>query len=248
MPRSLRSLPVLCLLGSLALPAICSADDFRTEVGFDLDRTEFDGPGAPEAESYALGGTYFFAPVNTDGVPLAEAPFLRRSSFVNGGLVRAELGDEKIDILALNVGYYLPGTIFYGRIGAAYFDDFGGDQTDVNATLGVAPLDGLLVTTDFDEDGWDPNLTARYVGKLPNAHFYAGRVSLVDPDGGDTYFALDFDYYLDTATSVGAGYSDGDDRLELRARKFFSESWAAGISAFTADGADGFGVNLVWRN
>ncbi len=248
MSKSLRPVPALCVLGSLALPAISVADDFQTEVGFDLQRTEFDGAAAPDAESYALGGTWYFEPVNTDGVPLAEAPFLRRSSFVNGGLVRAELGDEKIDILALNVGYYLPETIFYGRIGAAYFDDFGGDQTNLNATLGVAPLDGLLVTTDFDEDGWDPNVTARYVGTLPNAHFYAGRASLVDPDGGDAYVALDFDYYLDTATSVGAGYSEGDERLELRARKFFSQSWAAGVSAFTADGADGFGVHITWRN
>ena len=50
--------------------------------------------------------------------------------------------------------------------------------------FGIAPLDGLLLTTSFQEGSYDANLTARYVGKLPNSHYYAGSVTIEDRDGG----------------------------------------------------------------
>jgi hypothetical protein len=75
--------------------------------------------------------------------------------------------------------------------------------------LASPPLDGLLVTTDIDEDGWDPNATAKYVGKLGNQHYYAASVSVVDPDEGDLDIGVGFDYYLDHTFSVGGGYGSG---------------------------------------
>lgn len=237
----------LCAAGALSIPTIATADDFRSEVVASYERFELDGPGSPDADTFGIGGTYYFAPVNTDGVPLAEAAFLRRSSFVDAAYLRADLGNEEFNILDANVGYYLPDTIFYGRIGVTHIDDVPGDGTNLNASLGVAPIDGLLVTTDFDEDGWDPNVTAKLVSQFPNSHFYAASVSLIDPDGGDTTFGLDFDYFLDTSTSIGVGYEDAGESWELRGEKFFSANWAAGVSVATSDGGDGFGVHLVWR-
>ena len=127
-------------------------------------------------------------------------------------------------------------------------------STTWSGTLGIAPLDGLLLTTDFEEHGYDPNITARYVGKLPNNHFYAGSVNLVYYDDVATPFdarmpyGLDFDYYFDDSTSLGLGFDDVGDRWELRGEKFFSKSWAAGVSAYTADFDDGFGVHVTWRH
>lgn len=237
----------LCAAGVLSIPSIATADDFRGEVVAAYDSFELDGPGSPEVDTFGIGGTYYFAPVNTDGVPLAEAPFLRRASYVDAAFARADFGDAEFDVLNANVGYYFPDSIFFGRIGVTHIDDAPGDSTNLNASLGVAPIDGLLVTTDFDEDGWDPNVTARLVSQLPNSHFYAGSISIVDPDGGDTTFGIDFDYFLDNFTSIGVGYEDAGETVELRGEKFFSRNWAAGVSIRTADGGDGFGVHLVWR-
>jgi hypothetical protein len=222
------------------------ADDYRGEVTLFGDRTEPDGD-FPHLDQFAAVGTYYLAPVRTDGLPLAEAAFLNRSSFVRGAAVRSEIGDEKIDIFSASLGYYMPDTMFFGRLGVSYADDFDGDQTNFNGSFGITPLDGLLLLTNFDEDGWDPNVTAKYVGKMANAHYYAITASAVDPDRGDTNVSLDFDYYLDNTLSVGAGYGSAADDFSLRAQKFFTPSFAVGAHASTGDDGDGFGANVTWR-
>ncbi len=86
------------------------------------------------------------------------------------------------------------------------------------------------------------------MGKLPNSHFYAASVNIVEPDGGATSYGVDFDYYFDDTASLGVGYDRGGDTFELRAEKFFSKNWAAGVAAYTADGQEGFGFNVSWRH
>jgi hypothetical protein len=256
-PRSL----ALMLLLTIA-PAFAAAEDYRWEVKATFERDDAPGDAFGDVDILQLGGTWYFAPVATDGVPLAEAAFLGRASSVSAIAARFNLQFEALDDIRLNaqgarVGYYVPNTMFYVGVGASR----GQTITALNSTivekkyvtqwfggLGVAPLHGLLITTDFHEDGYDPNVTARYVGKLPNDHFYAGSVSLVDPDGGDTSFGLDFDYYFDESFSAGVGYEDGGSQWELRAEKFFSRSWALGVSASTADDGDAFGLQLTWRH
>ena len=175
--------------------------------------------------------------------------------------------NTNLDGLAASVDYYIPGTMFYAEVGANHREYITGlsstfvlteNDTSWFGAIGIAPLDGLLITTSLRERGYDPNLTARYVGELPNDHFYAGSVSIVAPDGGKTEYGIDFDYYLDRTFSLGVGYQTfsrggggfwlGEDRWEVRAEKFFSKSWAAGISANTADRSNGFGVNVTWRH
>ena len=235
----------------LALALACGgmqafADDYRGEVTLFGDRTEPDR-NAPHLDQFAAVGTYYLAPVRTDGLPLAEAAFLNRSSFAQGGAVRSEIGDEKIDIFSASLGYYMPDTIFFGRLGVSYADDFDGDQTRFFGSFGITPLDGLLLFTNFDEDGWDPNVTAKYVGKMANSHYYAITASAVDPDRGDTNVSLDFDYYLDNTFSLGAGYGSASDDFSLRARKFFTPSFAVGGHVSTGDDGDGFGASVTWR-
>jgi hypothetical protein len=239
----------------LALAPAAFAEDYRFEVTGAFDRDSLDGFG--DIDTVTLSGTWYFKSVSTDGVPLAEAAFLGRASNLNVMAARSEFFfGPHLDNQAARVEYYVPGTMFYASAGLLRNETL--FILDNNArtlrddrwfgSLGVTPLDGLLVTTEFDEDGYDPNIHARHVGKLPNGHFYAGGVSLVDPDRGDLAFGLDFDYYLDDTTSLGAGYDDAGSRIELRAEKFFSKNWAAGITAFDADGSDGFGVHLTWRH
>ena len=234
-------------LGAALACAAAQADDYRFELNLAGEHASFDFDDAADLDAVGVGGTYYLAPVPTDGLPLAEAAFLNRSSFIDAFAVRSELGDEKIDVFGANFGYYVPGTMFYGRIGVTYADDFGGDQTNVNGTFGITPLKGLRVTTDIDEDGWDPNVTARHVGRIADRNWYAASVSVTDPDEGDVDVGLDFDFFFDPTFSVGAGFSSGSDSIAVRAEKFFRTRFAVGAHAYTGDDGDGFGAHFTWR-
>lgn len=249
-------LAVLASLAAFAMPAVSLADDYRFEVrgAFDRDSTGSDSFG--DVDILQVNADWYFAPVSTEGVPLAEAAFLGRASNLNVSAARIDILSTDLTALGAKVEYYIPNSIFFASVGVsrnqtllALNSSMVVREYDTTwfGTLGVTPLDGLLVTTNFDEDGYDPNLTARYVGKLPNAHYYAGSVSVVDPDLDDVSLGVDFDYFFDDSTSVGAGYADGPDRLEVRAERFFASNWAAGVSVHTADGSDGFGVFIKWR-
>lgn len=242
-----RKIAPLCAAVSFACVSV-HADDYRAEVAVSADRIEVDGDAIDHAQAFSASGTYYLEPVRTDGLPLAEAAFLNRSSFASVGAVRSEIDDDKIDIFAASLGYYLPDTIFFGRLGFTYADDLSpGDRSNFNGTFGITPLDGLLLTTDFDENGWDPNARARYVGKMANAHYYAVSVSAVDPDEGDTDVGLDFDYYFDSTFSAGAGVGSAADEFRLRAQKFFTPSFAVEGRVSTSDVGDGFGATVSWR-
>jgi hypothetical protein len=104
-----------------------------------------------------------------------------------------------------------------------------------------------LVTTSFDEDGWDPNVSARYVGKLPNTHFYAASVDVVEAPDDDIEFGLGFDYYFDTTFSAGVSLSEHF--TILRAEKFFTPRFAVGahVDIGDDDAGDEFGARVSWR-
>jgi Putative general bacterial porin len=249
----LRSLAA-ALLFALA-PAAALADDYRFEVKGIFDRDTRSGYNLDVA---TLAGTWYFAPVSTDNVPLAEAAFLGRASSLSAIAAQVDLLGTHTNAQRASVGYYIPGTMLYAGVRVSHDEDiylFSSTtvlteyRTNWSGTLGIAPLDGLLVTTDIQEHGYDPNITARYVGKLPNNHFYAGSVNLADHGGYDgTSYGLDFDYYFDDSTSLGLGFDDVGNRWELRGEKFFSKSCAAGVSAYTNDFTDGFGVHVTWRH
>jgi hypothetical protein len=245
-PRKLTSMLLFAAFAATA----ARAEDYRFELGAAFDRVmpdlDEEFGDAPDVDSLAVSGHFYLQPVPTDGVPLAEAAFLNRSSFVNAAAQRFDAGDDDFDVFGANFGYYIPNTMFYGRIGVIKFDDVdAGDDTLVTGTVGITPIKGLLVTTDFDEDGWNPNATARYVGQLGNQKFYAAGITVVDPDNEDLTFAADFDYFFDHTFSVGG--SVGEDVISVRAEKFFTPSFAVGARAFTADDVDGLGASVKWR-
>src|SRR5262249_13559569 len=149
----------------------------------------------------------------THGVPLAEPASLGRSSLARATLGRVEFAGDNGNLLDANFGYYMPDTIVYASIGVTETDHgFGRDDgTTGPGSCGVAPTRGLLATTDLDEDGWAPNATARYVGKMGNGHYSAATVSVLDPDDDDVEFGFGFDYYLDHTLSLGAAVNTGND-------------------------------------
>jgi len=242
----LRKLTTLFLAGMLACAA-AQADDYRFELGGAFDHIGFDD--SPDADIISVGGTFYLKPVPTDGLPLAEAWFLNRSSFVNASLSRLDFAGENADLLDANFGYYIPNTIFYARVGVAKTNEDLGldDDTLVYGSFGITPIDGLRVTTDFTEDGWDANATARYVGKMGNDHYYAAMVSVRDPDDDDVNVGLDFDYFLDHTLSIGGGVSTGSDNVRIRAEKFFMTNFAVGGRIYFGDDGDGLGATVKWR-
>jgi hypothetical protein len=198
--------------------------------------------------------------VKTDDVPLAEAAFLGRASHVSALAARFEgsFGNQvfHLNSQAANVGYYIPGTLFYVGVAAARNQHVTGISSTIvqkdydtnwSGTLGIAPLDGLLITTRLSENGYDPNITARYVGKLPNSHYYSGSVSLVEQDQGDTSFGVELDYYFDDTFSAGLAYRDGSESLTARARKFITPRFSVGGSYTDDDIADSFNIDVACR-
>jgi hypothetical protein len=240
-----KSIVSACLL-VMALPLVATADDYRAQLDLSFDRTLANGD-FPDADSLGVGGVYYFEPVRTDGVPLSEAAFLGRSSYLGAGVARFEWGDEKLDMVGARLGYYLPDTIFYGEVGFAYLDDFGGDRSRFDGALGVAPIDGLLLTSRFDEDGWDPNVRARYVGKLPNAHFFAATIDAFEAPDDDLEFGLGFDYYFDTTFSAGLSLSEHS--TQVRVEKFFTPRFSVSAHGDIGDDdlGDGLGARISWR-
>src|SRR6187549_1729337 len=143
----LRSLAA-ALLFALA-PAAALADDYRFEVKGTFDRLSTDD----NFDIAALAGTWYFAPVSTDNVPLAEAAFLGRASSLSAVAAQAEFLGTHTNAQRASVGYYIPGTMFYAGAGVSHDEDiylFSSTtvlteyRTNWSGTLGIAPLDGLL--------------------------------------------------------------------------------------------------------
>jgi hypothetical protein len=241
----------------MACSAAACAADYRFEASASYDRETVAGSFFENTDTMNLAGAWYFEPVSTEGVPLAEAAFLGRASRVSAVLARIDVLGTHLNAQAASVGYYFPDSMFYASAGLSRVENITAISSTViekdhrtawSGQLGIAPLEGLLITTRIEEGGYEPNITARHVGKLSNSRFYAGSVTLVEPDVGDTFIALDFDYYLNSTASVGLGYADGAERWEIRGQKFFSERWALAASLHTDDFGDGVGVRITWRH
>ena len=189
-------------------------------------------------------GTFYLKPVSTDGVPVGEAAYIHRSSYVDVVGQWVELGDEDADAFAANVGYHFTDTalsMLFARVGVVRTDISGDDDSSWNGTLGIVPIPRLFFGTDFTEDDWNPNLTARYAAKLGNEHWWAGSVTVADPDEGDTDVGVEFDYYF-PSFKLGGGFNTGGDLWTLRAEAGLPHGFALLGRVYGDDGGDGLGL------
>jgi len=244
--RLVRNLTMGLLAVGCLLTTTARAEDFRVQARALYDKIDLEDIG-PDAEIMSVEGTFYFKPVPTDGVPVGEAAFIARSSYVDAHAARIEIGDADADAFSANVGFHFPNSIFFARLGVVQTDISGDDDTSWNGTLGIVPIPRLFFGTDFTEDGWDPNLTARYAGQFANAHWYGASITLSDPDDGDTNLGLEFDYYL-TGFKVGASYGSGTDLFGIRAEAALPHGFALLGRVYTDDAGDGVGVTLTWRD
>lgn len=241
---------------ALVASAAAQADDeFRVQAQLVYDKLNFDEAPVDDADSTTLRANYYFAPVSTVGVPVGEAAYINRASYVGAFATRFSIADEDLDAFGAEVSYHVPETIFFGRVGVVRADSVGfgpggtfrDHDTTWNGTVGIVPIPRLSFGTDFTEDGYDPNITARYAGKLSNDHWWAGSIGAVDPDEGDTEVGVEFDYYF-PSFKLGGGFRTGNDRWSVRAERGLPHGFALQGTFHTEDGGDGFGVQLTWRD
>jgi hypothetical protein len=237
----------LPMLAALLFSVPANAEDFRIQTQLSYDQVSPDGADVPDIDVFTLSGTYFLSPVPTDGVPVGEAAYIARSSYADVIASYAESGDADADALAANLGYHLPDTIFFGRVGVVSTDLPGGDDTSWNGTFGIVPIPRLFFGTDFSEGGYDPNVTARYAAKLANDHWYAASVNVIDVDDGDTDVGVELDYYF-PSFKLGGGYNTGGDRWTVRAEFGLPQGFALLGRVYADDGGDGLGLTLTWRD
>lgn len=219
---------ILGVAVALVVSNAAIADSYRTEItvgATDSDATD---------TSLDLGIRYHFQEVDTSGKPLAEAAFLNKSSNVYAETTNIA-GDGDTETTA-GVEFYLPNTMFYGGFDVTKTDD----NTSWKATLGVTPIDGLLVTTSYEEDvDYNLNLDAKYVTALGGDRWINLEANYENGDEDDTFGAA-ADFYFTSLTSIGLKLdNDGNDTdVTVRGRHFFSNEFFAGASFTAADNND----------
>lgn len=226
----------LALATAFAFSSGFAVADYQSELSANYTDVE-NGDGA-----FGIRGEMHFSPVQTRNHPLEEAAFLERSTNVY-----AEANND-FDSLTVGGELYVPDTMFYIGARVNRNDSGADDETTAYATLGLTPIDGLRVTTEFNEDGYDANLSAKYVTSLGGGNFVNLEGTFADGDADD-YLSLGADFYFDRTFSVGAGYADiyGVDAFTLRTEKFFNEEVSGNLAFTDTDYGNAFTIGAAIR-
>jgi len=226
------------------------ADTYQVDLSANAVRFENDHSNT-NGEFYELGGNYYFKAVETNNLPLGEAAYLGKNSnvFAGFGVSPKQNGSPNQKIYAVGAEFYIPESFLYVSAGATRYSANHDSEHDWFTTVGVTPIDGLLVTTSYSHDaGYDANIHAKYVTAIGSGQFINVEASLADTDFG-TYKSVGGDFYIDNTFSVGANIGDDDTGTEytLRTTKFFTEKFSAGLSLTDTDAGNEFLVGANFR-
>lgn len=225
-------LPALILSSTGAL-----AQDYQFEIGAEYESNDV-------IQATGIFGQVFFGTVNTDAKALREAAFLERKSNVYATYIQEdfELGDNE-DAHLIGTELYLPKAYLY--LGLQYISINDGDW---GATLGVTPMDGLRITTQYWNDvDYDPNIQVKYVSMLSAEHAINIEFKYYESEGDDTIEA-ELDYYIDRTFSIGLNVIDfGDTDYTLQTEKFFYDQFSARASYTFSDFEDTWSVGAAYR-
>lgn len=221
--------------------ALTWATPYRAEVAVSF----MDLPGG--ARVTGILGEWHFAPVETAGHPLAEAAFLERSGSLSVIHAISEFDWVDADATVFNLGYYIPNTMLF--VGATHqrssvdAGNFSFSENDWGLTFGVAPIEGLLISTEYmDEPGYNFNLTAKYLRKLAgdtavnfDVSFIKGEEDELFGEDGEDQKSFAVDYYLNQKVSIGTVISHSyDTEFGLRTQAFFTDAFYVGAEYVTA--------------
>ncbi|MDR0779105.1 MAG: putative porin [Pseudomonadales bacterium] len=206
--RTLTAAITMSLLSGVAL-----ADSYQGEAGFIYDNSKLDN--TPSYNSYTIGGSFYFNPVNDSKGPRMEAAFLDRASSVSASFTNSDsdLFDRSYTLdtrVVLNNGFILK---------AGYGDLYRSEKT-YQVGIGTYLTDRSDIVASYtraknaDIDTWD--VTYHGVEKLAGTSSVgysvgAGYVRLPTSSNG---YRLDADltYYFDANLGLGAlaSYADYD--------------------------------------
>jgi len=215
------------------------ADSYQAEVNGHATRFDTDGISS-KYESYAVDGSYYFNAVKTDNVPLSEAAYLGKNSNFFGGYSYTEgtAYTPKTNTYGAGVEVYIPESFLYVKAGVSRNSYEGNKDSDWFTTVGITPIDGLLITTSYQHDaGYDANISAKYVTDIGNGQFINVEATVADTDHAGTYKSIGGDYFIDRTFSVGAVIGDDDigSSYTVRTRKFFSEQFSGELAYSDTD-------------
>ena len=129
------------LAGLSALSTGALAYQFEAS-GFYFDFDDLDD------SALAVEGAYFFAPVDDEGIPRAEAAFLGQASNIGLGFATVDEADE--DILFFGGELYLQQ--FYAAAGLTRIEVGNTESDDLSLEVGFVPAKGLRLTAGYDND------------------------------------------------------------------------------------------------
>ncbi|MES2823314.1 MAG: putative porin [Pseudomonadota bacterium] len=233
---------------ALIISGAAVADSYQVDLGAVASHTKLDGSDN-KMKAYGLEGAYYFNPVSTINVPLAEAAFLGKNSNVYAGALRSSLSGEHLNFYEVGAEFYIPENFLYVNAGAlrATGDNF--TDNDWYTSVGITPLDGLLVTTTYyGDEGYDANIAAKYVMGIGGDNFINLEARVMDADTG-TVKEIGGDFYIDTTFSIGAAVSQqhSDNTYRVRTRKFFNEQFSGELSYEDAPATNTFTAGVSVR-
>lgn len=212
------------------------ATDYQVDIGFGVTHSD-------NADAVGLFGNYYFDEVNTDNVPLAEAAFLGRSNSIFGGFSHVNgnsFSSQNTFVLGANYykgHFFVSPELYTTDVGFSHFSTFG-------VRVGYLPIDGLLISSYTNHQGWNPNINVKYVKPFGEGKAFSIQAEYFD-FGGDNFvrrhrnkFSMNSNYYFNQKTSLGIAYSEGIGGVKdtsLRARHFFTPKLSTNLSVTNAE-------------
>lgn len=237
-------LPVLI---ATSLSASVNAYQFEASAGY----SDYYDKTLTETE---LHGAYYFSQVGTDNKPLAEAAFLGRNSSINLTYSDFDSEFDGQDSKSVSVSYFIPNSIFFAGLG--YTED--DDENDTTLNLGITPVDGLLITTQHNNeaDDYNANIYTKYVMLFDDERALNIEASVAKDEwtNNNNYLLLG-DFYFNHDFSIGAAFSDYDtgSTYGLSVKHFFIETASIEASYYRVnsnqeydDFYDSLGSRNIW--
>lgn len=231
-------LKLITVASGLLVSSLTLADTYQTDLRASVSRYD-NNYYSSDTNDYMLEGAYYFDAVKTTNLPLAEAAYLNKSSNVFASVYdRPEQHHNRsLQSFALGAEVYIPENFLYVKAGVVRRSSNYSDRDDWFTAVGVTPIDGLLLTTEYFHDaGYDANIHAKYVTDIGSGQFINLEAAYTDADSG-SQIELGGDFYFDNTFSVGALVSDYDWGTDytVRTRKFFTESFSADLAYTDAE-------------
>lgn len=199
-----------------------------------------------DSDTFGLEASYYYSPVRLDTQPYAEAAFLQGVGSVDlsvqrqtsrlrqvdcDGCSETETTFDVVHLTSRNyvADYlYIEGTYLYSNYETqSSYSNHDNSSDYWLASIGFMPVEGLLITTDFDKDnallenGW--NVGAKYVQPLMGDMAVNVEVDYWNPDEGKDGWELGGDFYFTQAFSIGGSYDTQSELYTARSRWYFGK-------------------------